>query len=239
MTSPAPKPRRVALFDLVRGFTIVSMCLFHLCYDLAYLYGVDMPWFADTLFQTVWRASISWTFLFLAGWMTSFSRSNLKRGLFYAAAALTVFIATSVASVDTPVTFGILFCMAASTLLYALAEPLLRRVPAPVLLVAAVAVFAATYALPQGRYTFDGLSWLGFPSPTFTSGDYYPLLPYAFMYLAGAAAARWHAVRSGGAYPPWAYRDVCPPLAAIGRASLPIYLVHQPLILLVLSLVFR
>ena len=105
MAAPASAAgsERIAFFDTVRGFTVCSMVLFHLSYDLAYLYGVSLPWFTGTAFQAVWRASISWTFLFLAGWMTSFSRSNVKRALVYAGAALLVFAVTSLAAVDTAV----------------------------------------------------------------------------------------------------------------------------------------
>lgn len=71
---------RIVFFDTLRGLTILSMVAFHTTYDLAYLYGYDMPWFTSTLFQDIWRASISWTFLILAGWMTQHSRNNLKRG---------------------------------------------------------------------------------------------------------------------------------------------------------------
>lgn len=52
--------KRITIFDTVRGFTMISMAGFHACYDLAYLYGWDMPWFTQTVFQDIWRASISW-----------------------------------------------------------------------------------------------------------------------------------------------------------------------------------
>ena len=70
--------KRITIFDTVRGFTMISMAGFHACYDLAYLYGWDMPWFTQTVFQDVWRASISWVFLFIAGWMCTLSRNNIK-----------------------------------------------------------------------------------------------------------------------------------------------------------------
>ena len=100
---------RIVYFDTLRGLTIISMVAFHTTYDLAYLYGIDLPWFTSSIFQDIWRATISWTFLILAGWMTQHSRNNLKRGAMYAIAALVVFLVTSVASVDTPVSFGILY----------------------------------------------------------------------------------------------------------------------------------
>ena len=70
---------RITIFDTVRGFTMLSMAGFHACYDLAYLYGWDMPRFTETVFQDIWRASISWVFLFIAGWMCTRSCNNVKR----------------------------------------------------------------------------------------------------------------------------------------------------------------
>lgn len=71
--------KRITVFDTIRGFTMLSMAGFHTCYDLAYLYGFKMPWFTQTIFQDIWRASISWVFLFIAGWMCTLSRNNIKR----------------------------------------------------------------------------------------------------------------------------------------------------------------
>ena len=92
--------KRITIFDTVRGFTMLSMAGFHACYDFAYLYGWDIPWFTETVFQDIWRASISWVFLFIAGWMCTLSRNNGKRALKYAAAALIVWMATTLVSVD-------------------------------------------------------------------------------------------------------------------------------------------
>lgn len=55
--------KRITIFDTIRGFTMLSMAGFHACYDLAYLYGWNMPWFTQTIFQDIWRASISWVLL--------------------------------------------------------------------------------------------------------------------------------------------------------------------------------
>ncbi len=224
---------RITVFDTLRGLTIISMVAFHASYDAAYIYGYSLPWFTGTLFQDVWRASISWTFLALAGWMTAFSRSNFKRAALYGAAAALVWIATTVVAVDTPVSFGILFCMAASTLICAAARPLLDRVHPALGLVASLAAFVATLQVPHARYPFDGLAWLGFPGSGFSSGDYYPLVPYAFMYLAGSFGACLFGKLRGQGYPSWMKRDYCPPLTAVGRASLPIYLVHQVVLIVV------
>lgn len=234
-------PGRVGVFDVVRGFSVVSMVLFHLCYDLRFIAGVPLPWFAPPL-QDVWRASISWTFLFVAGCMCPLSRSNLKRGLQYGAVALGIWVVTTVSAVDTPISFGIIYCMAACTLV---AWALSRHGALPRGRVAAVALFVAFLALqglPRGEvgvgplvvrlpgvlYETPWLSWLGLPGPGFASGDYYPLLPYLCMYLTGAAMG-WMWARRG--YPAWARTAHAAPLSAVGRHALLVYVVHQPVLL--------
>lgn len=232
-----PRKPRIAFFDSVRGFTIISMVAFHAAYDAAYLYGFGIPWFTNPIIQTVWRSSISWVFLALAGWMTSLSHNNLKRGGVYAVAAGAVFLATSIAGVDTPISFGIIYCMAACTLLYAATAPLLNRFPAAAGLISCLVLFAATYTLPHTTYPVESLAWLGFPSASFVSGDYYPLLPNVFLYLAGAFAARWFDQHHASGYPMWMMRADAPFLSMIGKLSLPIYLVHQPLLILIFTMV--
>lgn len=234
---------RIPALDTLRGLTIVSMVLFHATYDLAYLYGIEVDWFLFGPVQDIWRNSISWTFLFLAGWMTSFSRDNLRRGGRYALAALVVFAVTAIARVDTPISYGIIFCMAAMTLIWGCVERFapnaLDRAPR-LAWVLPLALFFLTRGVPHHRYAIEHLAWLGFPSPGFTSGDYYPLIPFGFMYLSGALMAR--AVRGEGdwdpeRFPAWMRRDLCPALTFLGRHSLPIYLLHQPIVLLAIDLV--
>ena len=33
---------RIGVFDLVRGFSVISMVLFHLCYDLKFIAGAQL-----------------------------------------------------------------------------------------------------------------------------------------------------------------------------------------------------
>lgn len=238
---------RMAFFDVVRGFSVISMVLFHLCYDLRYLYGYNLAFFQPP-FQDIWRCSISWTFLFIAGCMCTFSRNGLKRALRYLGVALAVYLVTTIAAVDTPISFGIIFCMGGSTLV----EYLLQRLGcSPAGIVAACVLFACFLflqgvphgyvgigslrcALPASWYATPYLSWLGLPGPNFASGDYYPLIPYTFMFLVGTSVA--HYWRAHG-YPSWMAHVTCKPLEAVGKLALPIYVVHQPLLLAVLQLI--
>lgn len=144
--------KRITIFDTVRGFTMISMTGFHACYDLAYLYGWDMPWFTQTVFQDIWRASISWVFLFIAGWMCALSRNNIKRAAKYALAALVVWLATTLVSVDDSVNFGIIYCMAACTGIVALTDPVLKKISARWGMSLCLVLFALTWSIPKTTY---------------------------------------------------------------------------------------
>lgn len=220
------------------------MVLFHACYDLAYIYaapvsrlGIDMSWFLNPVAQDLWRQSICCTFIFLAGWMTSFSRNNFKRAAVYAIAALVIYIATSVAGVDAAVNFGILYCMAASTFLFALIDRVALDIPSALVAACSFVLFILLHDIPKKRYALPYLSWLGFPDPGFSSGDYYPLIPWFFLYMMAGCLAKWFKARRS--YPSWMEKDFLPPLTWIGRHSLAIYLLHQPLLIGVFTLVFR
>ena len=87
--------------------------------------------------------------------------------------------------------------------------------------------FDSLGTVPQGWYRNDLTACLGFPGPDFFSTDYFSLVPWCFLFLAGyflhrlleGPLARWD---------PDALR--CPPLEALGRQSLPVYMIHQPVI---------
>lgn len=236
---------RVRIFDLIRGLCVLSMVGFHFCYDLVELRAIQISWFQGA-FEDVWRASISWTFLALAGVMCSYSKSNLKRAFKYGAVAVAIWVATTVVAVDTPITFGIIFCMAASTLIYTALQKCKFQPKGLVAGLICFALFLLTLKLPSGNlsllgntvavpkelYSTEWFSWLGFPGPKFSSGDYYPLLPYSLMYLAGASLGPGlrdnipKAVKSVG----------CKPLEFIGRYALEVYVLHQPILLLIAGL---
>lgn len=50
-------PGRYALLDELRGLDLVSMMLYHACWDLVFLFGVQMNWYAATPGH-LWQQSI-------------------------------------------------------------------------------------------------------------------------------------------------------------------------------------
>lgn len=128
--------------------------------------------------------------------------------------------------------------MAASTLAYIALKPAIcSRDPLPVGFLA-LGLFLLLKHIPDTIYSISGLEWLGFPSERFYSGDYYPIIPYTFLYIAGASFARaWsNAHAQGDLYPAGMYRWHLPIVTWLGSHSLAVYLVHQPLLLLLFTL---
>ncbi|MBQ9058494.1 MAG: DUF1624 domain-containing protein [Atopobiaceae bacterium] len=231
----------------MRGLLLILMVLYHLCYDLHFIAGQDLSFFVPP-FTLMWRLSVSAGFLFIAGMMCHLSRSNVRRAAKYGIVALFIWIITTLAAVDTPINFGIIYCMAASTLIYVLLKKL-NIVPkgwlwALVFLVAYLALqglsvrhvwaFGLNIKLPDALYATEYLNWLGFMGESFRSSDYYPILPHSFMFLAGAALME--TIKEHPRIMEYLSNHSCKPLEMIGHLSLLIYVIHQPLIMGVLML---
>lgn len=90
-------------------------------------------------------------------------------------------------------------------------------------------------ALPQALYAGYTTAYLGFMPKSFFSTDYFPLLPWLFLFWAGYFL---HHLLGRERLAPLR-RSVCPPLGWMGRHSLVLYLLHQPVILGVLTAAFR
>ena len=133
--------------------------------------------------------------------------------------------------------------------LYKMLDPLLRRVPPAVGVAVSALLFWGTYptmngfwnlpggrlALPQALYASYTTAYLGFMPKSFFSTDYFPLLPWLFLFWVGYFLH--HLVGRRRLAP--LRRSVCPPLGWMGRHSLVLYLLHQPVILGVLTVAFR
>ena len=243
------KTNRVALLDELRGLSILLMVAYHAAYDLHYLFNrpvAALHWPLVKLLQPLFAG----VFIIISGMACRFSRNNLKRGLITLALGGVMTLATLVLALDQPIYFGILHLLGSCMLLYGLlhrALDALRPLPAAAIL---LVLFALTYYIPAGLVGLPPFSlllpipltstnWglaLGFCRPDFSSPDYYPLLPWAFLFFAGAYLGL--PVREGRA-PACIYTPHWGWLAAVGRHTLLIYLLHQPVVYSLLWLWFR
>lgn len=235
MASPpfaAPRTRSPTL-DLARGLAVLAMISFHFCFDLV-IFGLLPPEAVRTGILPLYARLIAGSFLFLSGvsfWMAH--GATFRPAAFWlrfaviVAAAAAVSIATRLAMPDVWVRFGILHMIAAGSLL----ALVLRRVPAPMLLVLAGLCFVAPYGLASDHFASAWLLWLGLAPHSPPMMDFTPVLPWAAPVLAGMAVAK------AGTGRDWWHRLLYPPallqgglLQWAGRHSLPIYLLHQPVL---------
>ena len=94
--------------------------------------------------------------------------------------------------------------------------------------------FLISWNFPQEWYSTNFLFMFGFPNETFFSSDYFPLLPWVFLFFCGAFIGRLIPKKK---MPKWMAKKHIPPLAFVGRHALLFYLAHQPVIILICYLV--
>ncbi len=177
-----------------------------------------------------------------------YSRNAVKHGAIVLGCAMILTIVTAIAMPSVQINFGVLHMMGLSMLIVALAKKAIRKIPNVVGCVVSFCLFAVLYGVPRGfigffnyfpielptaLYSTDVLFWLGFPSDTFFSGDYFPLIPWLFLFLTGyyiwGICKDKFARKTGG-------KNI---IEVMGRHSLIIYMAHQPIVLGVLWLVAK
>lgn len=231
---------RAYWLDLWRGLAVVAMIIYHACYDLVVLFGLEGDWFwSRPLF--LFQQSIGLSFSILAGMGMAISRHSLKHGTQIFALAWGLTLVTRLAMPDQAIYFGVLHMLGASLMLLSLAKPALKACPQGWGLFASFVLFLAFWPLggqglaaPLVRGT-EELGWLGVlagnPPVGFTSSDYYPLLPWI-----GAVAFGFF-LQKGFPMSPQVGENrqgLEKGLLWAGQHALPIYFLHQPLLILLL-----
>ena len=258
--------KRLLWLDALRGFTVVSMVLYHGMWDAVWLYGFHAPWYRE-LPGYVWQQSICWTFIFLAGFSWRFDRHPLKRGMMVFGTGLLITVLTCLFMPESRIIFGVLTLIGSCILLMI---PLDRGLqggmctgessaryengsaagPGLGFLLAAFLFFFTRNVnvgslgferiviarLPISLYRNLVTTYFGFPYPEFFSTDYFSLIPWFFLFLAGYFAhGMWKAgvdrdrdAQTAAAAPPAILRA----FACIGRHAMLVYVLHQPLIML-------
>ena len=248
VSNTAPNKTRYALPDTLRGLTLLSMIAYHGCWDMVYILGADWPWYQSSG-AYLWQQSICWTFILLSGFSFSLGRRHWRRGRLVFGCGAVVTAVTLVVMPGPEIWFGVLTLLGSCMLLGALLERPLGRVPAGAGLVLSAALFVLIRSVNRGYLGFEGLclaalpgelyrnmatAYLGFPFPGFRSTDYFSLVPWLFLFLTGYFLFRLTGKHLAAA--PDLGR--CAPLEALGRRSLLVYMLHQP-VLYGLTMVLR
>lgn len=209
------------------------MVCFHIVFDLQ-MFG-HLP-FGTTLHPVFyWHARlVAGSFLFLAGvslWLAHGQGIRWpafwRRWIKLVAAAALVTVATYVALPEYFVYFGILHCIAASSLigLFAL------RLPAAAVAALGAVIMVASYILPDPAFNAPLLRFIGLATEPAMTVDFEPLFPWVGPFLLGLASAKWASAR--GLLHRLALSDtpVLRRLAWPGQHSLVVYLIHQPILI--------
>ncbi len=230
-TETRPKGRIGAL-DTLRGIALIAMASYHFTWDLEMFAYLD-PGTATQGWWRLYARGIASSFLFLAGFSLYLAHQRRinwpsfgKRFAMVAGAALLISVATFFAVPDGWIFFGILHNIAAASLI----GLLFLRLPVIVTALVAIAAFLAPGYLSSEAFNPIWLSWIGLSTMPPRSNDYVPLLPFLAPLLLGLAVSKIVTPRG------WldsfrkdsGKRNV---LAFLGRHSLIVYLVHQPILI--------
>lgn len=257
-------PNRVHLIDELRGFAIICMVVYHLFYDLVAIFNVNILLFYSPFIQTLVPIFV-FIFVFISGTASAYSKNNLVRGLKCFALGMLMTAFTYFFMRDQLIVFGILHMLGTSMMLYGIYEIAVRhfkRKYAPakspqkkrqqycLVIIIGIIFFLLTYnvadgylgigsllkvKLPEEIYNLGFLFPLGFVSSNFFSSDYFALLPWFFCFAAGTGFGK---LLKQGNMPRFLYKSHLKPLAFIGRNTLIIYILHQPVVYGILYLIF-
>jgi len=230
---------RLILLDAIRGGAVILMILYHLTWD-AVIFGHLAPAVLESTPGVAARTGILGLFLVVSG--VSFHVAaqrglNIKklsrRFAMLGAAASIVTFATILALPHAPVWFGVLHFLAIGTFILI---PFAGRPISAAICGAAVAIaFLALRLMGSPAdpvaavFEHPALLWLGLGVRPIPSLDYVPLVPWLTPLLPGVAFAGplIRLLQSTSEESSQSLKV----LAWMGRHSLPIYLLHQPLAL--------
>lgn len=224
--------KRIWELDALRGVLILLMIVIHLVYDGVVLFGVwELKHPALFAFSQAWGGV---PFVILAGICATLGSHPVKRGLLVFAGGMLCTVATyfvcrwGIAGKSILIYFGVLHCLGCCMLLW----PVFRKLPPWALfLMGAVMIVLGRFLVRNVSAPFPWLIPLGIPSYNFSSSDYFPLLPYLGYFLVGGGLGYALYRNKHSLLPGVSEKNVLRRLLSfLGRHSLLIYLLHQPVL---------
>lgn len=239
------KNNRIEILDFLRGSAMVYVMLYHLLYDIDTFLDINIPFLYGRTFEFIHQIFLFLLFI-VSGICTSFSRNIIKRGaeIFFIGSGLTIF--TDLFLPDYVIVFGVLTFFGIMMMLCGIFRPLLDKMSICSSAAAAVIcliLYSMLYRFDNGgeinlfftKITVDlptdrlYLYPIGIKFNGFESADYFPVIPNGFIFLAGAFLSKIVAERR---LPKFFYSKIkLPVINFLGRYSLIVYIVHQPILL--------
>lgn len=239
--------QRYHLLDALRGITIISMIVYHGLWDVVYILDVPVPWYFSKG-AYYWQQSICYTFILLSGFCLSLGKRRIKRGLQVFLCGTLVSVVTILFLPDEQIIFGVLFMLGASMMLVSAGYTGFSKVPPVAGLLISGLLFLLTkpmksgylgigdirmWKLPEELYDRGYfMTFLGLKDKHFYSSDYFPLFPWFFLFLVGFYFYHYLQQRKQSEQQKRAGKEFpsIPVLSFLGRHSLLIYMLHQPVL---------
>ena len=244
------KKRPYELLDAYRGLTILSMIGYHLSYDVFVLYGRYPEWLSNP-FGYLWQQSICISFILICGLCASFSRNLLKRGIMLNLFGLIITAVTVIVSPSAAIYFGVLNLLGCSLLLLIPMRKIVNERNWLFMGFISITLFILfrhvtkgylgfgehiVCLIPSSLYQTKWLVPFGFPYAGFYSSDYFPILPWFFLFLTGYCLSFYLKKAE------WLQKILepkVPILSWLGRQSLLVYMLHQPVLMGICILLFQ
>ncbi|MCL2227503.1 MAG: DUF1624 domain-containing protein [Oscillospiraceae bacterium] len=225
------KSNRIEIIDALRGLSVVLMVAYHLLYNLTAFLGAPQWFFSNPVFDIL-QPFFAGLFIFLSGISSRFSHSNVKRGLLALMIAAVITLVTSI--IDMPIWWGVLHLLAFSMVFFGLTQKLWDMVPktaTPIiflaLLIAGAIAVGHIQVICEHPWLRYPVSMLGWRQAGFVSFDYFPIVPWLFVFLLGTWAGIYIRDRR---LPGWFYEYNVPIFPKVGRKALIVYILHQPVL---------
>lgn len=227
--------------DAMRGVAIVMMVIYHFVYDLDYFDVTDVV-YTDPFWFYFQRVTAT-IFIALVGISLAINNAKfiqqgingrelfwmfLQRGTRIFAWGLVISLMTWLTlGAERAVRFGILHFIGTSIVL---AFPFLKGRWSNVTL--GLLLISAGRILQAQTFSFSWLFWLGFLPANHRSVDYFPLIPWFGAVLIGIAHGNtlYRDFRRQFSLPDLSHNLTLSLLQRMGRHSLVLYLIHQPLL---------
>ena len=239
---------RIALLDEIRGFCVLCMIFYHAFIFMYEQYDVQFGYDAYTFFLPV-QPFVSCMFLFICGVCCRLSHSNLKRGLKLSIFALglnfvSIILLPKMGFVDCEIWWGVLDFFMVCILGYALLEkPIISKIPAWLGCLISIALLwlfreweqsgtisvwgDIAWQVPETIYEQKWIFPFGLQPDGFFSADYFPLIPYGFVFSLGTYVGVWV---HDGKLPSFAYPVHSKVLMWLGQKCFLIYLIELPIL---------
>lgn len=226
---------RIWELDALRGLCILGMVAVHGIYDAVELYEL-LNWRYPPIFTIVkdWGGV---AFLLLSGVCATLGSRSVRRGLVVFGCGMAVTAVTAVGFFlglshgSLVISFGVLHCLGLSMVLW----PVFQNWKGKNLALLGAVLALLGLWLREMAVNTPWLIPFGLTPPGFFTADYFPMLPnFGFFLLGAALGKRLYADKTTRF--PRKQGPVSRFLAACGRHSLTIYLLHQPVLLAVLAL---